>query len=474
MHLDKQGRPVPPHRGPWGRRSLGLFAFWLFTCFAICPLQSVGAQASSGAFSVAKKRAFNTAMSNGDAKTVFRIAREQGAAPFWMELYRDQLKFRLPKLLAMARKCRNAAAKINSRAAMEDASECEGFMVRSTQAMGDARGYFAALAWQRSEGVAILTEMGDRPLFLLPKTIDVAKLPRSIPAFSAELTSMAPAMLPYANVFPSKEIRHVTPRTSHWAANRSYSAFKPEVTVMINGHRVHALIDSGTDTALVMSAARAKALGLQALVTGLSGDRSVGKPPIPKGSGALFLAKRLRLGPLRVRNLMADVIPDGYDQGTGVTIGLPLLARFDSVVFDQSGMTVNAPAVSCRHSLPVTYAVLPREDGFLVFTAEADGMPIRAMIDTGASGFLLVGRRLMPAASEITSYRVDGKYPARFIRVQIPGLGALDFDALMLDDLLSNLDADFGFPLSWGMKSVRFDFANMSICLVPWDKAKTH
>lgn len=459
-------RPVSP-----SRRRRGITALrWLGWTWPL--LLCVAGNASPAAPPASARQAFISAMSNGDAKAAIRIAKQDGAGPFWIELYRDQLRYRLPALMSSAKACRDDAMRDGGPAAMGDATDCNGFILESTQAMGDAHGYFEALAWHRDHGVKTWKagHSSRKSPLLLPKA-DAAKLARSVPAFSVELTSTAPVSLPYANLPHPSGTHHSDERKPHRIEAGLGEAFTPKLDVTINGHHVKALVDTGTSTALVMSLTQAKALGLQPLVTGLSGFRSLGKPPIPAGSKAVYLATSLELGPLHVHNVMVIVIPDDYEKDTDVTIGLPLLARFDNVVFNQSGMIVNAPSAACRHALPVTYAALSGHDGILVFAAEADGKPIRAMIDTGAPSAMIVGPRLMPdAASGVTAAHggsLSGHF--RFIRIRLGGLGALDLKALMLSDMPENLDVDFGFPLSWSwpkVAAVRFDFTNMSICLV--------
>ena len=104
----------------------------------------------------------------------------------------------------------------------------------------------------------------------------------------------------------------------------------------------------------------------------------------------------------------------------------------------------------------------------MVFPAEVNGKPINATIDTGSIDRLIVGPRLIPkAAAQVAAddERVRN-WKSTDVRIGIAKTLSADGAALMYVGLPKTVDADFGYPQPW-LKSVRFDFSAMTICLVP-------
>ena len=417
--------------------------------------------------SLQQQQAFRNAMLRGNANTALRILQEGGESTFTTAIYRDQLEYRLPQMMDATRECRDRSFKTGDG---KTAMYCNGFVFSAGWILGNAKAAFRALAWHRKYGAVIWAkEHPGEKLSLAFPMVDVAKLARSIPAYSAVVTSGAPVTVPYvaAVANPAGSLNREEPNKELASTGRPSRSV---VRVDVSGHRVEALIDTGDPRALIVSASQAKALGLRSLVAGLpQGIDRWGQSPVPAAAAGWVLVAKLTLGPLRVRNLMAIVIPDRYNAGNpGVRIGLPLLARFNTVDFQPSSMVVNAPAVPCGDAVPMTYASYPNLDGALVFPAEVNGNPINAMIDTGSIDWLIVGPRLIPkAAAQVAAANERVRnWKSTDVRIGTAKTLSADGAALMYVGLPKTVDADFGYPQPW-LKSARFDFSAMKICLFP-------
>lgn len=413
-----------------------------------------------------KQQAFRDAMLRGNAAAALRILGRGGENSFATTIYRDQLEYRLPQMMEASRRCRDKDLQAGD---AKTAMYCNGFVFSTAWILGNAKATFQALAWHREYGSAIWAK--ERPGKKFPQVFpaeDVAKLARSIPAYSVKLVPTGPVALPYIAVV-TRGISPLDQETLDEETASTELPSRPVVRIGINGHPVDALIDTGDPRALIVSTSEAKALGLRSLVAGL--PRSIdrfGQSPVPAAEAGWSLVATLALGPLRARNLMAIVIPDRYNVGNpGIRLGLPLLARFKIVEFEHSGMVLNAAALPCRHGLPITYASYPNLDGALVFPAIANGKPINAMIDTGSVDRLIIGPNLIPKAdaeAAATNQRLQN-WRSTYIRIRIAGSLSAEGAALLYAGLPKTVDADFGYPQPW-LNSVRFDFPAMSVCLV--------
>jgi predicted aspartyl protease len=423
---------------------------------------------------VQQQQAFRNAMLRGNANAAFWILEQGGESAFGTEIYRDQLEYRLPRMMNVARECRDRDLRAGDG---KTAMYCNGFVFSTGWILGNAQAVFQALAWHRKYGAAIWAKVRPGEKFPLAfPLVGVVKLARSVPAYSTEIASADPVTLPYvaAEANTAGSLQHEISDKETGGAGRSS---RPVVGIDVNGHHVEALIDTGDPRTLIVSSSQAKALGLKPLVAGL--PHSIGRfgqSPVPAEAAGWSLVATLTLGPLRVRNVMAIVIPDRYNgENPGARIGLPLLAMFGGVAFERSSMVVNSPAVPCNYSVPITYASQPNMDGALVFPAEANGKTINAMIDTGSVDRLIVGPELIPkSAVEVAAANGGARnWKSTRTRIRIAKTLVADGPALMYAGLPKMEDADFGYPQRW-LKSVRFDFSAMSICLTPrespaWD-----
>ncbi|HEX5354491.1 MAG TPA: aspartyl protease family protein [Rhodanobacteraceae bacterium] len=406
-------------------------------------------------------------MSNGDAKAAIRIAKQSGMGPFWISLYRDQLWYRLPRLLSTATECRDAYERRGKPMARQDAADCNRFILDVANQLGDARAYFDALAWRRRHTAARQqrSHPGAGFRLLYPK-LDVAGLAASIPAYSTEVGSTAPMVLRYRTP-ASHSSEFAVPEDGETSM---HEPVVPVITMTINGHRVDASVDSGQEQALVMSATESRVLGLRRLAPGSRGFQLVGKPIVPAGSVSLSLVRQLKLGTLQENNVMAIVIPDSYgiDGKRELVVGLPLLARFNNVVFNKSRMVLNAPAASCPHPLPATYATGPGRGGLLVFDADMDGRPIKVSVDTGSNILLVAGKELLPSdgttGTPADAGRAHGERMFRYLAIRVAGL-ALSNDITPVLPKLVFPAALIGAP-ALATLDIRFNFMpKLSFCL---------
>lgn len=432
---------------------------------AVCaPLPEARKPASQGVVA-----AFWDAMATGNAQVALDIAAGKlHAGPFWMSLYRDRLQYRLPAMIAQSMMCRDA--KSVERTSLR---ECEAFLREATYALGDAHDFFAELAWQRKH--PLLPTDGAKGSDTIKEpfaNVDLARLAASLPPFSTAFEATTSPVVRYTS---SSSAKPGTSQAGGGSAGGGVlpAGFWPKVAVTINGHRVDALVDTGTRTALVISSHEAAMLGLRPLVRGLPGYRLVGQRPPASAQVALDFVRSLVFGTLHVQNLMAVVAPKSDQFGfrqADVVVGLPVLAQFNNVTFTRAGMVFGAPPVTCSAQFPLTAAAPAGDAALLVFPASVDGKPVGAMIDTGSTVELLVGNSLVPgrARSQLPRYFDPRDAEGLNVSVRLGQLGTFGYVAPMVRGLPVAIDADFGFPLAWShpkVEAVSFSFARMRLCL---------
>lgn len=460
------------HRQRYARMHGALLVEYAMVVIAVClPVLATCAPSREAQDPVPQGAAtvFWNAMATGKAQVALDIAaRTLHAGPFWLSLYRDRLRYRLPTMIAKSMMCRNA--KSVQRIPL---LECEAFLREATYALGDAHDFFAELAWQRDHplsptGGAAAGDTVEEPF----ANVDVARLARSLPPFSTEFMVAKSPVLRYTNRHSSAigaaRTASVTARSGVLPAG-----FRPEVEVTINGHRVDALVDTGTRNALVIGSDEALTLGLRPLVRGVSGYRLIGQRPPASAQVGLDFVRSLVLGSLHVRNLMALVVPRNPQPGfrqASVVVGLPMLARFDSVTFTRTGMVFDEPSATCSAQFPLTAAAPAGDASLLVFPTSVDGMPVGAMIDTGSTVELLVGNSLIPRHLRDQLPRYFDPQDAKSLNVsmRLGPLGTFDYVAPIVRGLPAAVDADLGFPLAWShteVGAVGFNFAQMRLCL---------
>lgn len=407
----------------------------------------------------------NRVMRHGDATKAEAVATALKVGPGVVRMIKAQLDYNLPGLSNLLKDCRDAALRHN---AISSALNCNRGAASVALVMGDARGYFQALDWTKNIGFPAIarSRQGRKPKFGRPfNDVDLDKLAKSLPPLSATL-SVGSASLDYSHplymVLEDNGNRQTTYGTKGVGAI-------PEVSTEIDGKPVQALVDTGTSYFLTMDQTQAKALGVKILVAGLPAIATMGKAP-GKGSTSFGLIDRLVFGPLTVNNAMAIVVPTGSFPGPGVLVGLPLLARFKQVEFDQSRLVLDAAASVCKYPLALAFASSPAEDGKLVFAAKANGKPVKASIDTGSGAPLIASPSLMAsstagnaAAPPTTTALATPSH--RHLEVQF-GNSRFSYNDPPVIPALSVPDVVIGAPILEGW-NVRFDFSKPSLCLIP-------
>ena len=185
--------------------------------------------------SLQQQQAFRNAMLRGNANTALRILQEGGESTFTTAIYRDQLEYRLPQMMDAARECRDRSFKTGDG---KTAMYCNGFVFSAGWILGNAKAAFRALAWHRKYGAVIWAkEHPGEKLSLAFPMVDVAKLARSIPAYSAVVTSGAPVTVPYvaAVANPAGSLNREEPNKELASTGRPSRSV---VRVDVNGHRV--------------------------------------------------------------------------------------------------------------------------------------------------------------------------------------------------------------------------------------------
>lgn len=432
--------------------------------FVLCVLVwMIGSANAAGTapLSAPTSQDLNQALLHGDAPRAKEVAAALKLDPTMVKLVEAQLDYDLPGLLAAAKVCRDSAMLRNELAA---ALSCNGVAYRSAFAMGDAREAFRTLVWVKKVGFPAMTRMhrGTPGFGNAFDRADIDQIAKSLPPF---FTKRSPdrASLDYSNA-PYKEDNAI-----HLTTHASGASIIPAVTIVVNGKQLKAFVDTGSASSVVMDQAHATELGVKTLVAGLPAIATLGRSPAT-GSTSLALVDELVFGPLTVHDVMAIVVPTGYLPGSGVMVGLPLLARFQQVEFGRSRLTVGGTASGCNDPLALTFASSPREDGKLVFDAGADGKPIKASIDTGADVPLIAGRHLAPPSvdndSAVQSATVAQAGPIqRYLKVWF-GKSHLSYDDTPVIPTLEVPDVLIGAPILAGW-DVHFDFLKPSLCLAP-------
>lgn len=350
------------------------------------------------------------ALLSGDVSAVDQASRALGLAPTLTTMFSAQLEYNLPEVARAARRCRDDGTVMSGGPA---AAYCNLVFMSAEYAMGNARGYLAAQAW--------FLRPGDIPATSVAATADTSPVyelfsnaAQRMQPLSVQTTSRRSSLVAGVS---SQAIETLHGSLDSTNAPMVNAALRPVVSVLINGQKVKALIDTGSPGALVVNKAVAEQLHLMPLtvdgkhVTGrmfrYTGQKSLANP-------TLAVVDQLQFGDIIVHNLMAIVIPKGYaPYGHGVppavTIGLPLLARVKRVVFTSSHVILGGSIDGCSPAVPLTFATSALEDGHLLFTATSRDASVQGSFDTGSSFLLTATRKLARKAAR--SNIADGAEP---------------------------------------------------------------
>lgn len=405
----------------------------------------------------ADQRALLHALSRGDAARIGRLADKLGLNPVSKALLHAQLDYDMPRVLALAKQCRGNALDQQQWIA---AYRCDMLALGAASVLGNAKEIFNAAAWwdaritfpanPHRDGLKteLFGEGFDRA--------DVAKLVVSVPPLSVQVAPQ-PTPIPIVNW-----IQRHTGNTKD--ASGTPPSIRPQVDIRVNGHAVHADIDTGTSLPLTIDISHAKGLDIETLMTGLTASPNLSSPPAKRGNADLGLVANFTFGPLTIHNLAVEVVPDGY-AGNGVVVGLPVLARFKQVVFTRSRVLIDSSLLSCRHPLPLTYAA-PRaaQLGQLVFATKVDERPVTATFDSGNNSLLTADPALAHESEKASSGVTKGIHLG-YLALDVGSGQIASYDAVFLAPWPVPSDVLVGVPLL-ASADVRLYFSPPSLCIV--------
>lgn len=362
-----------------------------------------------------------------------------------------QARYDIPKLLSLARDCRNLALTLRK---LQAERVCDDAMFGAAQRLGDARSMVEADYWWQQHGFSAADKTSKANS--APQAANLARLIDTVPAFSAKVVGSS-SVLKYQHRIEFAGRVAAEPLAWH----------RPMVTVTVNGKSVMALVDTGTVLPLMMDQAHAKALGAIPLMVGDWVKPGRAKNPPTGKSSTTALITRFKFGDLVMHNVAATIVPDGRF-GVGVLVGLPVLARFGRVNLSDTQITTGAAVGQCASGTPLTFV----GEGQLGFLTTANGRPTVAMVDTGSMYALLArpGTNSAYSTEDKTSpskrpERLSG--PHRRVRVQI---GAWSMMGIDMPDTKptppQGVDVSIGAPLL-AFADVQFDFSNPSLCVSP-------
>lgn len=236
------------------------------------------------------------------------------------------------------------------------------------------------------------------------------------------------------------------------------------VEVRIQGHRHHAVIDTGAayDT---LDPAVAKALGLQPAISYQKLTDAAGKVL----SAPIGILPELRLGPVTVKNWPVSMTRTP----AMMVIGLPLLRRLGVVTLDAQGASLSR-ASDGRCTRPMLEgANISGSSDHLLYAIKVDGQPRTALIDTGG-GFELLGIKslLPPSAAKLEPKAISyaggmrwvDSYPAR-VRLDL-GSGPRNLDFTIMDQPFALVPYELGGEVLRHHTLV-MDFLRRSVCIEP-------
>lgn len=200
----------------------------------------------------------------------------------------------------------------------------------------------------------------------------------------------------------------------------------PTVRVMIAGRRVNALIDSGAqysviDRGLVAALGVTRGIDLPLVAYGVSGE-----PQMGKGTMLDLSVGSLRLSGLRAGILTLGPLADAEGLNTPLVLGQDVLGRLRfGVDADRRRLVFTAPDAD-RLPPDVSPVRVTRRGRALVAAIIVEGMPIQAVVDTGASGLLSLRRSIAEAAGLLDGRPVEpgsslvlgGAVAARIVRAR--------------------------------------------------------
>lgn len=367
-----------------------------------------------------------------------------------------QARYDIPKLLLLARDCRDLALKLRKR---QPEKGCDAVMFRAAQRLGDARTMVEADYWWQRHGLSATDKTSK--LYLAFQQADLTRLVDTVPAFSARIVD-SPSTLAYQHRIEFSGRVAEQPLTWH----------RPTVTAIINGKPVAVLVDTGTVVPLVMDQTHATVLGAIPLMSGWVEPGVARSPPAGTKGFTEALITRFEFGGLLLHNVAAMVVPDGTFH-VGVLVGLPVLARFGRVSLSDTQITLGAAARQCANSIPLRFV----GGGQLGFSTTADGRPVTAFVDTGDENALVIRPKPESGSSGATdlgrSMRRTAVEARRQLRIQLGSWSIMQIDTLNASRpmgaghaLPAGVGVNIGAPLL-AFADVQFDFSKPSLCVSP-------
>lgn len=376
-------------------------------------LFSCPARAQSGSIVISDPIGLDMALSKDDQEQLKQIINSGKLNKTMISLTEAMRSLNLPKTVQLASQCRESASSAGASAA---AIRCNMILAGAWKSIGNAKEWSYAMKWYFDVGFpAILKKAPAGATISVGSGYDEVNF-KQVYEKSPQLT-----VTKLASSGSVPITRKIVGGKGGWV---------PMVPVVINGHRLNALIDTGAEATILIDPSLATKLGLEKIVSGISDVKQqfteVHKRASP--SDAIFIVKDLEFGPLRLENYMIIGSPRVASQNIGgVVLGEHLLQQFSSVSFKRDKLYFSfEPAPVCAYPVNYRFAVRPNMNGLMIFDGSADGTPIKLSLDTGISEYVLgtssyaalLGNRSSHKSEELAV--ISGGVFEKFVAIKYP------------------------------------------------------
>jgi len=187
------------------------------------------------------------------------------------------------------------------------------------------------------------------------------------------------------------------------------------VAIASGGQSAVAMVDTGAPAALNMSAQTADRLGITRVVGSVpAAARQLGQV-LPPYQEELRFAPAVRIGHVKLNNVLVRVDPN--DTADRAVVGMGLLSRFASVEFSEHAIVLGGRKPSLGKSVPFHFSsTFDLGASVVLIDVQTNGSDHPAAIDTGLSAILAFTNSLASTGArnstdEFTPYDEDGLMP---------------------------------------------------------------
>ena len=303
------------------------------------------------------------ALETGDRDAVAAGLDATRANPIMRELTQALLDGRTERVPDIAARCRDGAF---AAGVVATAVYCNTLDANIAFAQGNLPRWAQRLRWLREQGLpAVQKQLGkDSKATLNPAigTIDFATV-EALPAPAVRMLQQAATL----------KVTRLDVGRGWW----------PVVEIHVNGQPIRALVDTGFNQSLVLSAKTAQRLQAKPVAT----DVAISKPTTDSGKTphSAVQLDSVAIGSWSAEHFGALVMPSLPHEGVDGLVGLSLLTRFQAVVLgdDRIDLYPQTSSPLCADGARLTFTANRNDGDLLTFPIDVNGQSRRTAFDTG-------------------------------------------------------------------------------------------